>query len=129
MTEEREYPRWVHFPGTIPGKKSALVNDAAAETAQLQAWGVASPAANLLMPEHLRTETIDLSEHAPDTVLATDITQVEPFDHDRNGTPGGSLKGTGDDLPALRIAYKEKFGKRAFPGWNAAEITKRMAAD
>ena len=33
-----------------------------------------------------------------------------------------------DDLPALRIAYKAKFGKRAFPGWNAAEVKARIEA-
>lgn len=33
-----------------------------------------------------------------------------------------------NDLPALRIAYKEKTGKRAFPGWDADELRARMAA-
>lgn len=115
MTEEREYPRWVHCPGTVPGKKSALVNSAEAEADQLAAWGVADePAVPVANP---------LISPSPDTPAS------EPFDHDGNGKPGGSLKPTGADLPALRVAYKEKFSKRAFPGWDAAEITKRMAAD
>lgn len=106
MTEEREYPRWVHCPGTIPGKKSALVSNAAEEDAQLEAWGV-------------DTVDVDLPPKLVNALLQ--------LGHD--GSPGGSLKAAGDDLPALRIAYKAKFGKRAFPGWNAAEITKRMEAD
>ncbi|MDB5531610.1 MAG: hypothetical protein JWR51_4713 [Devosia sp.] len=112
MTEEREYPRWVHCPGTIPGKKSALVNSSEAEAAQLAAWGVADEPAPLVV-----------------NPLIPAPPASEPFDHDGNGKPGGSLKPAGADLPALRLAYKAKFGKRAFPGWDAAEITKRMAAD
>lgn len=109
MTEEREYPRWVHCPGTIPGKKSALVNDTAAEEAQLAAWAAEAPL------------SVDLPQ-----VVRNALTS---FDHDGDGKPGGASKQAGEDLPALRIAYKEKFGKRAFPGWDAAEITKRMEAD
>ena len=99
MTVEREYPRWVHCPGTIPGKKSALVNWPEAEEAQLAAWSaesgsaVVDPPSNPLMP--------------PAVVAAVAPASV--------------------DVPALRKAYEEKFGKRAFPGWGADELNKRMA--
>ncbi|WP_260581182.1 hypothetical protein [Sphingopyxis sp. PET50] len=49
------------------------------------------------------------------------------LDHDDNGVEGGSLKQTGDDLPALRAAYEAKFGKRVFNGWSAEEIRRRLA--
>lgn len=98
-----EFPKWIRRPG----KREVLVENADAEAAQFAAWdaedtpAVSAPAGNPLLSQ---------------------------LDHDQNGQPGGSLKGAGDDLPAIRIAYKEQFGKRAFPGWDAAEITKRMAA-
>lgn len=101
-----EYPKWIRHPG----KPEVLVENAEAEAAQREAWDAVAladksatkPVVNVLLPQ---------------------------LDHDNNGKPGGSLKGDGIDLPALRVAYKEKFGKRAFPGWDAAEITKRMEAD
>ena len=54
----------------------------------------------------------------------------EPFggkgDHDGDGKTGGS-KAADEDLTALRREYQEKLGKRAFAGWDAAELRKRMA--
>ncbi len=93
---------FVEFPKWIrrPGKREVLVENADAEALQIAAWDAEEPA-------------------KPSNPLLSQL------DHDQ----GGSLKGTGDDLPALRIAYKAKFGKKAYGGWDAAEITKRMEAD
>lgn len=95
-----EFPKWIRHPD----KPDVLVETADAEAAQLEAWAAEVPkkVRNVLLPQ---------------------------LDHDGNGEPGGSTKADGDDLPTLRAAYKEKFGKRPFPGWDAAEITKRMEAD
>lgn len=48
------------------------------------------------------------------------------LDHDGDGKPGGSKAPEGD-LKALRAEYQDKTGKRAFPGWDEAEIRRRMA--
>lgn len=51
------------------------------------------------------------------------------FDHDGDGAPGGSVAPEKtDDLANLRAEYTEKMGKKPFPGWDADEIRKRMAA-
>jgi hypothetical protein len=95
-----EFPKWIRRPG----KREVLVENADAEAAQFAAWDAEDP----------------------QPVVATPNPLLPQLDHDQNGAPGGSLKGAGDDLPALRIAYKAKFGKRAFPGWNAAELRERL---
>lgn len=45
-----------------------------------------------------------------------------PLDHDNDGKPGG------DHLAELRRLYQDKFGKRAFNGWDADAIRERLAA-
>lgn len=32
----------------------------------------------------------------------------------------------GDEISKLRMRYSEVFGKRAFPGWNAVELKRRI---
>jgi hypothetical protein len=49
------------------------------------------------------------------------------LDHDGDGRKGGSKAGAGDDMQALRAEYQKVVGKRAFPGWDAAELKRRMA--
>jgi hypothetical protein len=34
-----------------------------------------------------------------------------------------------DDMAKLRADYQDKFGKRAYPGWDADALRERMAAD
>lgn len=65
----------------------------------------------------------------PPAELVKKAAKRDPFDHDNNGAPGGSTSGgSGEDMTALRKEYTEKMGKRAFPGWDAAELRRRMAA-
>jgi len=60
--------------------------------------------------------------------ITKDFGKPHPLDHDGDGEKGGSIAPPADDdLPALRAEYQQKMGKRAFPGWGAAEIRKRMA--
>lgn len=63
----------------------------------------------------------------PDAVLAK-ARRSDPFDHDKNGAPGGSSKPADPATPELRAEYQEKMGKRPFSGWDAAELRRRMAA-
>lgn len=49
-----------------------------------------------------------------------------PLDHDKDGRPGGSTSSV-EDIKALRAAYAKKLGKKPFPGWDAAELKRRMA--
>ena len=49
------------------------------------------------------------------------------LDHDGDGKPGGSVTAQGDDVPALRARYKELVGKNPFNGWDAAELSRRIA--
>ncbi len=49
----------------------------------------------------------------------------DPLDHDGDGEKGGSIAPEGD-LKALRAEYLDKMGKRPFPGWDEAELRKRM---
>ena len=66
---------------------------------------------------------------APPPELVAKVVRRDPFDHDQDGSPGGSISGgSGDDMTALRKEYTEKVGKRPFGGWDAAELRKRMAA-
>jgi hypothetical protein len=50
------------------------------------------------------------------------------LDHDGDGKAGGSPHPTGAELPALRAAYQEKFGKKPFNGWDAATLREKIAA-
>jgi hypothetical protein len=62
--------------------------------------------------------------------VARDYLAAKPkpsFDHDGDGKPGGSKAPEGD-IAALRAAYTDKLGKRPFPGWDADELHRRMAA-
>lgn len=52
----------------------------------------------------------------------------DPFDHDNDGSPGGSTKQSEPGIAAVREEYTNKIGKRPFPGWDIAELRKRMAA-
>lgn len=95
-----EYPKWIRHPG----KDDVLVDNAEAASAQLAAWaGEPKPS------------------RAPRNALLAQL------DHDDDGNAGGSKAGTGEDIASLRAAYKEKLGKRAFPGWSADEIRARLA--
>ena len=53
---------------------------------------------------------------------------TNPLDHDGNGEPGGSKIPDGDKeaLNKLRAEYTELLGKKPFPGWDAAELQKRI---
>lgn len=99
MTTGLEYPKWIRHPG----KDDVLVDNAAAEAQQLAEWGAEKP------------------RPTPRNAL------LSPLDHDKDGKPGGSLAGAGDDIATLRSTYKDKVGKRAFPGWSAEVIRERLA--
>lgn len=52
---------------------------------------------------------------------------VAKMDHDGDGLPGGSKAPEHtDELKACRAEYQAKMGKRPFPGWDAAELKRRM---
>jgi hypothetical protein len=54
--------------------------------------------------------------------------KFKAFDPDGNGEPGGSTKPAPDpELPTVRAEYFEKIGRRPFPGWDVAELRRRMA--
>lgn len=54
--------------------------------------------------------------------------KIKAFDPDGDGAPGGSAKPAADpELPAVRAEYLEKVGRRPFPGWDVAELRRRMA--
>lgn len=57
----------------------------------------------------------------------SDMVAPDPLDHDDDGRKGGSKKQTGDDLAALRQAYKAKVGKRPFMGWDADALRAKIA--
>lgn len=48
------------------------------------------------------------------------------LDHDGDGLPGGSVTAPGD-LNELRAQYHDLAGKKAFNGWDADELTRRIA--
>lgn len=51
------------------------------------------------------------------------------FDHDGDGSPGGSsAPEPSDDLPALRAEYQAVVGRRPFPGWGAEVLREKLAA-
>jgi hypothetical protein len=52
------------------------------------------------------------------------------LDHDDDGKAGGSISASdaaADEVKALRAEYQAKMGKKPFPGWDAAELKRRMA--
>jgi hypothetical protein len=50
-----------------------------------------------------------------------------PLDHDRDGRLGGSPRPASEDLAPLRDEYERVVGRRAFNGWDAAELRRRIA--
>lgn len=57
-----------------------------------------------------------------------DMIAADPLDHDGDGRRGGSPKhAASDELTELRAKYQEKFGKRAFNGWDASELSAKLA--
>lgn len=53
----------------------------------------------------------------------------DPRDHDDDGKKGGSKPAAGsDELTELRADYQEVFGKRAYHGWSADELQKKIDA-
>lgn len=53
---------------------------------------------------------------------------VNVLDHDGDGNPGGSAAPENTDrLKELRAEYQALVGKRPFPGWDEAELERRMA--
>jgi hypothetical protein len=53
---------------------------------------------------------------------------ADPLDHDRDGKKGGSTPAKkSDELTALRALYQDRFGKRAFHGWDAKALTEKLA--
>ncbi len=94
-----QYPKWVRSPG----HPETVVDNEAGEVELLAKWA---------------------AEDAAAAQKTNPITNVV----------GNALVGASMAVPtavasiaALRIEYKEKTGKRAFPGWNADEIRARMA--
>ena len=54
---------------------------------------------------------------------------VNALDHDGDGAPGGSTAPEQTDrLKELRAEYLTVIGKKAFAGWDEAELEKRIAA-
>lgn len=52
----------------------------------------------------------------------------DPLDHDGDGKKGGSKSAPLDDeVTALRTQYQNKFGKRAYHGWDAKTLTEKLA--
>lgn len=99
--EHIEYPKWLRRDG----KPDVLVDNADAEAEQLAAWGSAA-------------RVVEAPPQQSNALLPQ-------LDHDKNGEPGGSKAPEGD-VAELRKVYQAKFGKRPFPGWNAAELTARI---
>lgn len=61
----------------------------------------------------------------PPKPLAAKLSQL---DHDRDGKAGGSAKQVGSGIAVKRAEYHRVVGKRAFNGWDEAELDKRIAA-
>lgn len=70
-----------------------------------------------------QTRRVDMQAAAP-------ASYISPFDHDGDGTPGGSSSPDepADEMKALRAEYTEAVGKRPFPGWNAEVLRERIDA-
>lgn len=53
---------------------------------------------------------------------------ADPLDHDKNGKKGGfKASNHREALEELRTRYQNKFGKRAFHGWDAKALTEKLA--
>lgn len=53
----------------------------------------------------------------------------DPLDHDGDGKKGGSKSADeSDELTRLRADYLEVVGKRAYHGWDAAELQEKIDA-
>jgi hypothetical protein len=66
---------------------------------------------------------------APPAAVVQKVRKVtDPLDHDNDGAPGGSKAPAGDRdaLNKLRADYTEVLGKKPFPGWDAAELQRRI---
>lgn len=76
----------------------------------------------------LSSMTVTVCETLP-TPPADLVAAVAKMDHDGDGFPGGSkAPPKTDDIKAARSEYEKKMGKRPFPGWDVAELKRRMAA-
>ena len=51
------------------------------------------------------------------------------LDHDNNGTEALTTKQGGGEIKDLRAAYKDKFGKRPFNGWDADTLRGKLDTD
>ncbi len=79
-------------------------------------------------PEREARLLIGIKRAEAATVTAQDgRARHDPLDHDKNGRRGGSPKPAGG-LSAIRQEYFEKIGKRAFNGWDEAELRRRIDA-
>lgn len=88
--------------------------------------------------ETVMVESRDVAKLAPDVVKISDegdmpdvpedlAAAVAKMDGDGNGLPGGSkAPPPTDELKDARAAYQAKMGKKPFPGWDAAELQRRM---
>lgn len=85
----------------------------------------AAPTVRIKFPANLRVGycQIPAAEFDP----AIHELWVSPHDHDKDGTRSGpaSPEPTGD-LASLRAEYQDLVGKRPFPGWDAAELQRRI---
>lgn len=68
---------------------------------------------------------IGKAEYSTRMLKVADKPKPHALGHDGDGRKGGSKSG-GDDMQELRAEYQEVVGKRAFPGWDAAELKRRM---
>lgn len=108
MSEE-VFPHWFFGPGwhSLPDG-AEMICDTAADVPE--GW-VRSPSLLIVQPT---------SEPAPEPANA--------LDHDGDGNPGGSTAPESTDrLKELRAEYQALVGKRPFPGWDEAELERRMA--
>lgn len=56
-----------------------------------------------------------------------EVTRISPPDLDGDGKPGGcAAPADSADLSDLRAAYKAKFGKRPFMGWDGPTLTAKL---
>jgi hypothetical protein len=89
-------------------------------------------------PHGPRTRSVEVPSRDPKPVeprqgyLTRDVVapEFERFDHNRDGRPGGSTKpaDASGEIAALRAEYTAATGKKPFPGWDAADLRKKIAA-
>ena len=75
-------------------------------------------------PQSRLYEALGYVEDAPRRVRRPQL------DHDGDGREGGSSRPVYDpreDITALRAAYKDKYGKRPFNGWDAEALKAKVA--